>query len=90
LIRVKRTTSAGADRGHSAAWFEWHGGVILICARGHRAVLRTATVQQVEAHEIADDGTVTPSVQCFEPGCDFHENIVLEDWQPMKRLRAST
>lgn len=31
-------------------------------------------------HDIADDGTVTPSVVC--PNCDFHESIKLEGWQP--------
>lgn len=89
-MKVKRTTSAGADRGHTAAWFEWHGGVVLICPRGHRAVLRTAIVQKNEDHQIADDGTVTPSVQCFEGGCDFHETLVLEDWVPQTRPVPAT
>ena len=31
-------------------------------------------------HEIADDGTVTPSVVCPDSECGFHEMIVLEDW----------
>lgn len=30
-------------------------------------------------HEVADDGTVTPSMVC--PNCDFHEWIVLDGWQ---------
>lgn len=33
-------------------------------------------------HEIADDGTVTPSVQCPETGCGFHEMIKLVGWEP--------
>lgn len=33
-------------------------------------------------HEIADDGTVTPSVQCPKTGCGFHEMIRLSGWSP--------
>ena len=29
-------------------------------------------------HEIAPDGTVTPSVVC--PDCEFHEWLKLDDW----------
>ncbi len=32
-------------------------------------------------HDIAPDGTVTPSVVCPHEGCTFHENIKLEGWQ---------
>lgn len=32
-------------------------------------------------HEIAEDGTVNPSVVCFN-GCGFHDFIKLEGWQP--------
>jgi len=31
-------------------------------------------------HDIAPDGTVTPSVVCPYDGCDFHEFIKLEGW----------
>lgn len=31
-------------------------------------------------HEIASDGTVTPSVQCPTPGCAFHDHVRLEGW----------
>lgn len=31
-------------------------------------------------HEIAADGTVTPSVAC--PNCDFHDSLFLEGWTP--------
>lgn len=34
-------------------------------------------------HEIADDGTVTPSVVCSYD-CGFHEYIVLKDWNEVK------
>lgn len=44
----------------------------MTCPKKHFATL--------DGHEIADDGIVTPSVQCPEPGCDFHEMVVLEGW----------
>jgi uncharacterized Zn finger protein len=31
-------------------------------------------------HEIARDGTVTPSVECPN-SCGFHEHIKLKDWR---------
>lgn len=33
------------------------------------------------AHEIAEDGTVSPSVQCPWT-CNFHEMVKLEGWPP--------
>lgn len=30
-------------------------------------------------HEIASDGTVTPSVECPTPGC-FHDHVRLDGW----------
>ncbi len=47
---------------------------LLACTRGHIASL--------SSHEIAADGTVTPSVVCPEDGCDFHEFVQLEGWKP--------
>lgn len=32
-------------------------------------------------HDIAEDGTVTPSVVCPFKGCGFHDNVKLEGWQ---------
>ena len=34
-------------------------------------------------HEIAPDGTVTPSAVC-PTGCGFHEHVKLEGWEPEK------
>lgn len=45
---------------------------IMRCPNGHIASLRD--------HQIAKDGTVTPSVQC--PKCAFHENVVLQAYKP--------
>lgn len=33
-------------------------------------------------HEVADDGKVTPSVQCMKLGCGFHDMITLDGWIP--------
>lgn len=33
-------------------------------------------------HQIAEDGTVAPSVVCPYMDCDFHEFIRLEGWDP--------
>jgi len=43
-------------------------------------------------HAIADDGTVTPSVECpaGDPhrcpsdACGFHQNVKLEGWEPLE------
>lgn len=57
--------------------------VLMRCSEGHGASLRTAD----GGHEIADDGTVQPSVVCPSTNddgtaCSFHEMVVLEDWTP--------
>jgi hypothetical protein len=48
--------------------------VIVRCPNGHIGVLD---------HEIADDGTVTPSVQC--PRCSWHESVKLDGWTKRNR-----
>lgn len=55
----------------------------------HRIENRTAYVACPECHEaaglhdhdIADDGTVSPSVVCPHPGCSWHVWIKLKDWK---------
>lgn len=42
------------------------------CAEGHIASL--------SGHEIAEDGTVSPSVVCPWEGCDYHEIVQLIGW----------
>lgn len=48
-----------------------------VCSNGHDGALLD--------HEIASDGTVTPSVVCNGipdgEGCDFHEMVKLEGWE---------
>ena len=34
----------------------------------------------LSSHEIAQDGTVTPSLVCPLDDCDFHKFAKLEDW----------
>jgi hypothetical protein len=46
---------------------------MLQCSNGHRALLST--------HQIAADGTVTPSAVCPYEGCNFHEWIRLAGWE---------
>lgn len=33
-------------------------------------------------HEVAADGTVSPSLDCPTTGCNFHERVKLEGWTP--------
>lgn len=47
---------------------------IFTCPNGHTGSLHEWT--------IADNGTVSPSVDCSPNGCDFHDYIRLLDWQP--------
>ncbi len=35
-------------------------------------------------HEIAEDGTVSPSLDCPTEGCSFHDYAQLVDWPPRK------
>ena len=53
----------------------------LTCPNGHSWLL--------DDHEIADDGQVSPSVEChpFQDECDFHHLIKLTDWG---KVRGST
>ena len=44
-----------------------------VCSNEHSGSL--------ESHEISEDGTVTPSVDCSIEGCDFHDHIRLVGWE---------
>ena len=44
----------------------------LVCSNGHDGL--------IDEHEIAEDGTVTPSVVCPHEGCGFHEYVQLNGW----------
>lgn len=64
-------------------WYGWtvgpkaHQQVVLQCPKGHRATISRGE----HGHQIADDGTVTPSVVCPGVGCDFHEHVKLDGWE---------
>jgi hypothetical protein len=58
----------------------WKGGqtpggrtALFKCPNGH--------IGSLSGHEIAEDGTVSPSVVCPHEGCDFHEFIKLGGWK---------
>lgn len=44
----------------------------MTCPDGHGLILRN--------HAIASDGSVSPSVVCPTPQCDFHEFVLLKGW----------
>ncbi len=44
----------------------------LVCSKGHAGL--------IAEHEVAADGTVTPSVVCTQDGCTFHEFVKLAGW----------
>lgn len=44
----------------------------VVCPSGH--------VGSLLDHEIADDGSVTPSLVCPEDGCGWHEHVRLIGW----------
>ena len=76
MIVIKRAS----DRGPMIP-LEWrtvrHLGLApeqeVMCSEGHVAFLD-------RDHAIAEDGTVTPSLDCPEDGCAFHEFVKLEGW----------
>lgn len=76
MIDVPR--HVGPDAQPSLSWKPVHASTrdrfkaTLVCSRGHKMTLR--------GHEIAADGTASPSVVCPVSGCDFHEFIRLDGW----------
>lgn len=34
----------------------------------------------LEDHKISETGEVSPSLECPNPKCDFHDHVQLEDW----------
>lgn len=65
------SNSAHLD-GATSAWALFGTQPIIACGNGHRA--------GIPDHEVAENGTVTPSLQCPEDGCDWHETVRLEGW----------
>ncbi len=46
----------------------------IVCPNGHYGIITD--------HKIADDGTVSPSVVCSVPSCNFHDHVILKSWDP--------
>lgn len=61
-------------------WRHFQGSVVIVCSKEHYLSIWNPTKKPEECHKIAPDSTVTPSVVCPVPGCDFHDNIKLEGW----------
>lgn len=68
--------------GNNTWWFYWISGdrkvVVARCSNGH--------IGGLDDHEIAEDGTVSPSVVCQAEGCDFHEFIQLDEWAERTKI----
>lgn len=68
----------GRFNGEGVRWAPLLGGAkksaTLWCPQGHMGSL--------EGHDIAPDGTVTPSVVCPEKACDWHKYVRLLGWTP--------
>lgn len=62
----------------------WNGGVrpdgtltaSVCCPNGH--------ISSLSDHTIDDKGKVHPSLICPWPGCDFHEDVKLDGWNPVQ------
>jgi hypothetical protein len=73
---------AGEGRPERLHWKASHPSTIrrfkaeVTCSHGHGIALRD--------HTIEADGRVVPSIVCRTPGCDFHENVLLEGWRAGK------
>ena len=62
---------------HTSAWFKvMRDGVQIVKVRCPEC----AVVQALD-HDIAADGTVSPSLDCSIDGCDFHETVRLAGWR---------
>lgn len=55
-------------------WWALTGETVTVCCpAGHTGLLD---------HDVAADGTVTPSLVCPGDGCTWHVNARLEGWKP--------
>lgn len=56
-------------------------GVLVKCPRGH--------IGSLDEHSIQADGVVSPSVDCDNQDCDFHEHVRLDDWDDGIKRRSA-
>jgi hypothetical protein len=79
MILIPRTKKIEGARGHWAVGLRRR--VMIWCPKcGMRSYLD---------HEIAGDGTVTPSVVCPWRGCDWHVHVKLDKWEPFPAYDSS-
>lgn len=71
MIEFKQASHAGPMV--KGSWRRFGRAAVVICCQGCGFVARLP-------HEVAADGTVTPSVVCPKP-CGFHDMVKLEGWQ---------
>lgn len=80
VVVLPRAEKRGEARwGERGSWFpvtksSGRRSAIIVCPGCGRA--------QSLDHEIAVDGTVTPSLQCAFDSCAFHEWVRLDGWEP--------
>lgn len=77
LVKKDQESIRYSDRAKPNTWgvnilSDGRTQIITRCSHNH--------IGSLTDHTIADDGTVSPSVVCQHPGCDFHEFIKLDEW----------
>ena len=80
MVTLKKSTALRGEDPLPLTWrmvwanrAEGKKSAIITCANGHDGVLQ---------HTITADGTVSPSCVCTAEGCDWHEWVRLENWEP--------
>jgi|CXWL01.1.fsa_nt_gi hypothetical protein len=71
-------TPQGRTLPKGLGWVWWKGSLFIECPSGHRAAFDLSP----NGHQVAADGTISPSAVCPETGCTFHEFVRLADWTP--------
>lgn len=73
VIRLERSSERPPPRG---TWL----AILIDGVRSARVTCLDCGKSYALDHEIAADGTVTPSVACPTDGCKWHVHIVLDGW----------
>ena len=66
------TIPRGTPNDDGPRWYLFGGVVFVTCGE--------CSFRSSLDHDIAGDGTVTPSLECPADGCDWHVNARLEGW----------
>lgn len=81
----KRAPKGPPPPGSYAQWPDNGSGLLAdcCCPNGHLNSLRDAGFEARPGnHRVGEDGAVSPSYVCVEPGCGFHEFVRLDGWVP--------